>query len=183
MPTNTLRSADILLVSFCSLIENQTGVSLPYIMQQRHKCVPGPQIGACPQWKEHRWKPQAAHALCLTSIIVHSPSSTITKHLSSFLRPLTDLEVSGYCGPTLCQEVACYNNPHSACRMQDSDKDTRGVGTRDVEHLKSKGAKKNIYIYIYYIYNRNRGVCTVVESPPAENKLMLKFFYSVLPCR
>ena len=59
--------------------------------KRRYKCVAGSQIGACPLWKEHRWKPQAAHALCLPSIIVPSPSSTITKHLSSFLRPLTDL--------------------------------------------------------------------------------------------
>lgn len=142
-----LRSADILLVSFCSLIENQTGVSLPYIMQQRYKCVHGSQIGACPLWKKHRWKPQTAHALCLTSIIVHSQSSTITKHLSSFLRPLTDLEVSGYCGPTHCQKVAYYNNPRSAYRIQGSD-DTGGEVTCDVEHLKSRGAKK---IYIIYI--------------------------------
>ena len=165
MPSSqALRSADNLLVSFCSLIENQTGVSLPYITQKRYKCVPGSQIGACPLWKEHRWKPQAAHALCLPSIIVPSPSSTITKHLSSFLRPLTNLEVSGYCGPALCQEVACYNNSHSAYRMQDSDKDTRDEGTCDVEHLKSKGTPPpKIYIYIIYIYNRNHGVCAVVQ--------------------
>lgn len=142
-----LHSADILLVSFCSLIKNQTGVSLPYITQQRYKCVPGSQIGACPLWKKHRWKLKAAHALCLTSIIVPSPSSTITKHLSSFLRPLTGLEVSGYCGPTLCQEVACYNNPHSAYRIQDSDNDTEGRLRVTSNTWRVKGQK----IYIFYI--------------------------------
>jgi hypothetical protein len=55
---------------------------------------------------------------------VPSPSSTITKHLSRFLKRLTDLKVSVYCEPVFGQELGYYNDTHSTYKIQDIDNDT-----------------------------------------------------------
>jgi hypothetical protein len=56
--------------------------------------------------------------------------------------------------------------------MQDSDNDSRGVDTCDVEHLKGKGPKKKKnYIYIIETVE-----CVLWYNPPAENKLIPRFF-------